>query len=393
MILKGVKVIDLTHAYNGPFCTMHLADHGAEVIKIERPGSGDQSREWPPVKNGESGYYAFLNRNKKGMTLNLRSDKGKEVFEKLLSKADVLVENFRPGTLQRLGYSWDRLNKEYPRLIYAQGTGFGTYGPLSPRRSYDVIAQGMGGMMSLTGFPDNPPTKAGVSIADNFTGTYLALGIAMALYYREKTGKGQRIEVSMQDTVFSILENAVVEYTMAGKILGRQGNVDPGIAPFDLFECKDGFVIIAIGSDVLWARFCEIIGHPELSSNPSYKTNIDRVNNYLPELKKIIEDWTSSRTESEAEKIMLDNGIPAGHVMNVKEITEHPHTKVREMIVEIDHPKIGRMKIPGIPIKFEQTPGSVREPAPLLGQHTESILKEIGYSNGEIQGLREGDAF
>ena len=392
MILKGIKVIDLTHAYNGPFCTMHLADHGAEVIKIERSGFGDQSRTWPPLKDGESGYYAFLNRNKKGMTLNLRSDKGKEIFEKLLSDADVLVENFRTGTLSKLGYSWEFLNKKYPRLIYAQGSGFGTYGPLSARGSYDVVAQAMGGIMSITGFANNPPTKVGPSIADNYTGTYLALGISMALFWREKTGRGQRIEVSMQDTVFSVLENAVVEYTMAGRLLPRQGNIDPGIAPFDLFACKDGHMIIGIGTNGMWARFCEIMGHPALGTDPRYNSNINRVNNYLPELRETIETWTSSKTEAEVEEILLEKDIPCGRVLNVKEITEHPHTKAREMIVEVDHPKIGKMRIPGVPIKFEETPGSVREPGPLLGQHNEIVLKELGYTEEEIQSLKDGDA-
>ena len=237
--LEGIKIIDLTQAYSGPFCTMHLADHGAQVMKIERPGTGDQSRTWGPIVNDYSAYYAFLNRNKKSVSLDLRSDAGKEIFLKLVQDADVVCENFKVGTMEKLGLGYDQLKKINPKLIYASISGFGLNGPMAKLPAYDIIAQAMSGLMTITGFPENVPTKVGPSVGDNYTGAYMALGICMALYHREKTGAGQRLDVSMVDTLFSILENAVVEYTVAGKVPGRSGNADPGIAPFDAFMAKD----------------------------------------------------------------------------------------------------------------------------------------------------------
>lgn len=386
-ILAGVRIIDLTHAYNGPFCTMHLADHGAEVIKVEKSGSGDQTREWVPFKDGESGYYAFLNRNKQGITLNLKKEKGKEILYKLLENADVLVENFRTGAMEKLGLGYDDLKERFPRLIYASSSGFGSWGPLAPRPCYDIIAQGMGGMMSITGFPDKPPTKVGASIADNFTGTYLALGIMMALYNREKTGRGQRIEVAMLDTVYSILENAIVEYTMTGEAPKRAGNADPAIAPFDTFGCQDGEIIIGLGTDGQWETFCKAIGNDELLNDERFSSNNNRVIHYEV-LKPMMESWTSTKTMKEVEDLLVEAGLPVGSVMTVGEATEHPHIKAREMIVEVEHPIIGKMRIQGVPIKFSTNPGSVRTPAPLLGQHTEQVLADLGYSAEDVEAMR-----
>ena len=387
--LNGIKVIDMTHVYNGPFCTMHLADHGAEVIKIEPPGRGEQSRYFPPLKNGESGYYAFLNRNKKGMELNLRSEKGKEIFAKLLETADVLVENFRPGTLERLGFGWDVLKEKYPRLVYAQATGFGTYGPLAARPAYDIIAQSMGGIVSITGFPDAPPTKVGPSVADTFTGTYMALGIMMALHSRSKTGKGQRIEVSMQDAIFSTLENAIVTYTIDGKVPERVGNADPAIAPFDMYTCSDGYFFLGVGTDALWSRLCEVMNKPELVEDPRFASNNDRVNNYIPELKSIMDEWAATQTVQELESVLEEAGIPGAPILNVDDVVNHPHTAAREMIVEVEHPKLGNIKIQGVPIKLHGTPGSVRTAAPLLGEHNEEILKDLGYSDDDMKTFRD----
>lgn len=386
--LAGIRVIDLTHAYNGPFCTMHLADHGAEVIKIERPGIGDQTREWPPFRNGESGYYAFLNRNKRGITLDIRKDKGKEILFKLLESADVLVENFRPGTMAKLGLDYEHLKDKFPRLIYACSSGFGSWGPLSQRPCYDIVAQAMGGIVSITGFPEGPPTKVGPSVADNVTGTYLALGITMALLERERTGKGQYVEVAMMDTIYSILENAIVVYTMTGKVPERQGNADPAVAPFDMFRCQDGYIFLGVGTNALWERLCSVMNRPELLEDPRFLTNNDRVNNYA-ELKPIMEEWTATMTMKEIEDLLVGAGIPVAPILNVAEVTEHPHTEAREMIVEIEHPVIGKMRIQGVPIKLSRTAGSVRAPAPLLGQHTEEVLTELGYTRYEIEAFRQ----
>lgn len=383
--LEGVKVLDLTQAYSGPFCTMHLADHGAEVIKIERPGIGDQSRTWGPIVNNYSAYYAFLNRNKKGITLNLRSEQGREIFLKLVEDADVVCENFRVGTMEKLNLGYDVLKQRNPRLIYASISGFGLNGPLAKLPAYDIVAQAMSGLMSITGFPDNPPTKVGPSIGDNYTGTYMALGICMALYHREKTGQGQRIDIAMVDTLFSILENAVVEYTVAGNVPYRRGNADPGIAPFDSFMAKDGMIVMGVGTDAMWAKLCDLMNKPELVDDPRFRTNDDRCKNYLPDLKEIIENYTQTLTCKELEKVMNEAGIPFGFIYTVAEAANHPQLKEREMLVEVEDPVLGKIKIPGVPIKMHATPGSVEHPAPTLGQHNQEILSKIGYSEEMIR--------
>lgn len=387
--LEGIRVVDLTQAYSGPFCTMHLADHGAEVIKIERPGLGDQSRTWGPIRNGYSAYYAFLNRNKKGLSLDLRSEKGKEVFKRLVSTADVVCENFRVGTMEKLGLGYEELKAINPRLIYASISGFGLNGPLAKLPAYDIVAQAMSGIMSITGFPDSPPTKVGPSVGDNYTGTYMALGIVMALYHREKTGKGQRLDVAMLDTLFSILENAVVEYTVAGITPTRKGNADPGIAPFDSFQAKDGEVVFGVGTDAMWRKLCEIMGRPELADDPRYATNDDRCKNYLPDLKETIESFTRTKSKEELRELMEAVGIPFGFILSVPEVAEHPQIQARNMLVEVEDPGLGRIRIPGVPIKLHETPGVVERPAPLLGQDTDLILSELGYSSEEIASMRE----
>ena len=258
--LEGIRVLDLTQAYSGPFCTMNLADHGAEVIKIETPCAGDQTRGWGPMENGFSGYYAYVNRNKKGMTLNLKTEEGKQIFTELLKTADVVCENYKVGVLERLGFPYEKMKEINPRIIYGSISGFGLTGDLAARPAYDIVAQAMSGMMSVTGFQDGPPCKIGPSVGDNYSGAYLCMGILMALYEREKTGVGRRVDVAMMDTLFSVMENFVVEYTIAGKTPHRAGNQDPSIAPFDSFHAKDGDFVMRCGttrcmrtSAALWA--------------------------------------------------------------------------------------------------------------------------------------------
>lgn len=387
--LDGVKVIDLTQAYSGPFCTMHMADHGAEVIKIERPGIGDQSRTWGPIKEGYSGYYAFLNRNKRSLSLDLSSKEGKEIFLRLVKDADVVCENFRVGTMEKLGLGYDEIKKVNPRIIYASISGYGLEGPLAKLPAYDIVAQAMSGLMSITGFADNPPTKVGPSVGDNYTGTYLAVGICMALYHREKTGEGQRLDVAMVDTLFSILENAVVEYTVAGNVPKRSGNADPGIAPFDAFMAKDGMFVMGVGTNAMWKKLCQLMGRPELFEDPRYLTNDDRCKNYLPDLKNDVEAYTRTKTKEELQEIMNTVGIPFGFILTVPEAAEQPQLKLREMLVEVNDPALGKIKIPGIPIKMHETPGSIVKPAPLLGENTDDVLSEIGYSTQEIKTLHD----
>lgn len=373
--LEGIKVVDLTSALNGPFCTMILADYGAEVLKIE-PLNGEQCRTWGPIDevSGESGFFCYVNRNKKGATLNLKSEKGKKMFFDLIKDADVLVENYKGGVTERLGIDYESVKKVNPSIIYASGSGFGQYGPLKHRPCYDVVAQAMGGMANLTGFPDSIPTKVGPSIADHVAGIYLAVGVLTALVYRQRTGEGQQVDVSMIDTIFSLLENSLVKYTMGGYIPERNGNIDPSIAPFDLFECKDGFVAIGVGNDRLFDIFCHTIGHTELLEDPRYATNDLRCKNYQPDLQNVIRDWSKDYTKSEIEAIMDKAGIPCGPVLNVKEAIEHPHIQAREMMVHCDHPTAGDLYFQGCVMKLSETPGKVEFPSPLLGQHNQEIF-------------------
>lgn len=386
-VFEGLKVVDLTTALNGPFCTMFLGDYGADVIKIE-PVGGEQSRSWGPIdeKSGESGFYGFVNRNKKGCTLNLKSEKGLEMFYELVKDADVLVENYRGGVTDRLKIDYDTIKKINPNIIYASGSGFGQYGPITHRPCYDIVAQAMGGMLNLTGFKENDPVKVGPSVADHVAGIYLMVGVGMALYHREKTGEGQHIDVSMFDVIFSLLENAIVNYTMGGFIPERNGNVDPSIAPFDVYACKDGFVALGVGNDKLFNKFANIIGHQELLEDERYKDNVSRCDNYIPDLQNLIREWCADYTKSEIEDIMDEAGIPCGPVLNVKEAIEHPHIQARDMMVHCEHPTVGDMYFQGCVIKLSETPGEVETAPPLVGQHNREVF---GLSEEEEKALIE----
>lgn len=387
--LEGLKVLDLTHAYNGPFCTTLLADNGADVLKIEPP-HGDQCRTWGPIddNSGESGFFAFLNRNKKGITLNLKTEEAREIFYELVKDADVVVENFRPGVSKKLKVDYDTLKNLNPSLVYASGSGFGQYGPLKNRPCYDIVAQSMAGMVNLTGFEDSIPTKVGPSIADNVTGIYLCVGVMMAIYNREKTGIGQHVDVSMFDTIFSLLENAIVIQTMKNVTPQRQGNIDPSIAPFDIYKTTDGYVAIGVGNDRLFKIFCELIEREDLLSNPLYATNDLRSINYKPELQNIISEWCSSRSKFDIEVMCDKVGIPCGPVLDMKEAIDLPHVKEREMMVRQKHPLIGDMYFQGCPIKLSNTPGSVDTPAPTLGQHNkEFYINKLGMSENDYENL------
>lgn len=386
-VFEGLKVVDLTTALNGPFCTMFLGDYGADVIKIE-PVGGEQSRSWGPIdeKSGESGFYGFVNRNKKGCTLNLKSEKGLEMFYELVKDADVLVENYRGGVTERLKIDYDTIKKINPNIIYASGSGFGQYGPITHRPCYDIVAQAMGGMLNLTGFKEDDPVKVGPSVADHVAGIYLMVGVGMALYHREKTGEGQHIDVSMFDVIFSLLENAIVNYTMGGFIPERNGNVDPSIAPFDVYACKDGFVALGVGNDKLFNKFANIIGHQELLEDERYKDNVSRCDNYIPDLQNLIREWCADYTKSGIEDIMDEAGIPCGPVLNVKEAIEHPHIQARDMMVHCEHPTVGDMYFQGCVIKLSETPGEVETAPPLVGQHNREVF---GLSEEEEKALIE----
>ena len=385
--LEGLKVIDLTTALNGPFCTMILADYGAEVLKIE-PLGGEQCRTWGPLdeKSGESGFFNYVNRNKKGATLNLKTEKGLQMFYELVKDADILVENYRGGVTKKLKIDYETIRQINPNIIYSSGSGFGQYGPITHRPCYDIVAQAMGGMVNLTGFKDTDPVKVGPSVADHVAGIYLAVGTLLALHHRDVTGEGQHVDVAMFDTIFSLLENALVNYTVGGFISQRNGNVDPSIAPFDIFKCKDGFVALGVGNDKLFQNFCRTIGHEELLEDPRYTTNELRCQNYVPDLQNVIIGWCEQYTKSEVEAIMDEAGIPCGPVLDVKEAIEHPHIQARDMMVHCEHPTAGDQYFQGCVMKLSETPGSVDFASPLLGQHNAEIF---GLTEEEVAQLKE----
>ncbi len=387
--LEGLKVIDLTSALSGPFCTMMLADYGAEVIKIETP-AGDQTRDWGPMdeKSGESAYFAAFNRDKKGASLNLKSEKGLELFYKLAKDADIVVENYKVGVTKKLKIDYDTIKEINPGVIYASGTGFGQYGPIAHRPCYDIVAQAMGGIMNLTGYPDRPPVKAGPSIVDHIMGIYLTVGILMALNYRNNTGKGQFVDVAMLDSVFSVLENATISYTVGHTIPQRQGNIDPAITPFDAYECKDGLVALGVGNNSLFEKFCRKTGLTGLLDDPRYSDNWHRTLNYIPGLRDAVGDWCRQYTKAEIEEMMDEAGIPCGPVLDIKEAIEHPQIKAREMMVHCQHPTMGDIEIQGCVMKLSETPGSVDAPAPLLGQHNREVFGLTEEEEDEL--IREG---
>ncbi|NCF67142.1 MAG: CoA transferase [Chloroflexi bacterium] len=391
--LEGLHVLDLTRVLAGPYATMILADLGADVIKLEMPISGDDARAFPPHINGESAYFMSLNRNKRSMTLNLKTTKGKELFKDMIRRVDVIVENFRPGTMERLGLGYDVLCEENSRLIYAAASGFGHTGPYSRRPAYDAIVQAMGGIMSITGQVGGTPTRVGSSIGDITAGMFTTIGILTALAHREKTGLGQKVDVSMLDSQVAILENAIARYTAAGEIPTPIGNRHPSITPFEPFDTKDGQLMVAVGNNVLWSTFCSAIAREELLDDPRFETNALRTANQS-ELRPLLAEPLLQKRTAEWRELFDTVGIPNGPINSVDEVVVDPQVVAREMIVEVDHPVAGKTSLPGIPIKLSATPGAVRQSAPLLGQHTVEILRDVlGYSPQQIADLEQHGIF
>ncbi|MCT4565991.1 MAG: CoA transferase [Maledivibacter sp.] len=387
--LEGIKVIDFTQEYSGPFCTMQLADFGADVIKIENVECGDQSRTWMPIKDGFSGFYASINRGKRSLTLNLASEEGKEIIKKLVTDADVVVESFKVGTMENLGLGYENLKAINPGLIYATVSGFGIDGPLMDCVCHDNIAQSMSGTMEMTGFPKGEPTKIGINFADNFTGLNLCLGILMAYYNKNKTGVGQRLDVAKLDSLFALNEAPIIFNTMLNEKCSRAGNNDVTIAPYDVFEAQDGYISIGVASESAWPKMCNAIGMPELIEDPRFVDNNGRTSNYDIELRPIVEEYTKKNTKKDIEDILASAGVPCAPVMSVEEIMAHPQLKVRDMVVELEDPELGKFKTAGIPMKLEKTPGAILKPAPKLGQDSNEILKSLGYSEEEINRFHE----
>ena len=375
--LSGLLVLDLTRVLVGPYCTMILSDLGARVIKVEAPGVGDDSRGFGPFIEDQSAYFMSLNRNKESIALNLKVEEDKKIFEKILDKTDILVENFKPGTLTKWGYGWENLKDKYSKLIYASASGFGQTGPLKELPAYDMVVQGMGGLMSVTGQPNSEPTRVGTSIGDITAGLFTAIGINAALYDRQKTGKGMFIDVSMLDCQIAILENAIARYLSKGEIPKPMGSRHPSISPFEAFKTKDSYIIIAAGNDKLFEGMCKVFDL-ELYKDEKFKTNADR-NKNIEELKKILEDKLKNKTTSEWCKVLEAKRIPCGPINNIKEAVESPQTKARNMIVSAMHNKIGEFKMAGNPIKMSSYEDkNTRGEIPNLDQHREKILKEFG---------------
>ena len=375
--LSGVRVLDFSQVLAGPFCTMNLADFGAEVIKIERPGSGDGSRIFGPFVNGQSGYYTLVNRGKKGITLDLK--RGREIIYDMVKTCDIVVENFKPGVMEKLGLSYDHLKEINPKIIYCSISGFGQDSPLRDLPAYDIVAQGMSGMMSITGYPDTPPARVGSSLGDVSAGLYAVFGILMALYNRERTGEGQYVDIAMLDSVFAFIETNVVRHTIGGVHPTRVGARHPLSAPFDIYQCSDGMVIIAVASDAHFAKLCEMIGQPDLIKDPKFDSDPHRSENDV-ELKAILERFLKNHTVSGAREMMESRSIPCGPLCTVDDACKNPSILKRDMLVEIEQPGAGKLTITGNPVKLSKTPPDPRHAAPLLGQDTRAVLEEFGYS-------------
>jgi crotonobetainyl-CoA:carnitine CoA-transferase CaiB-like acyl-CoA transferase len=384
--LQGLTVLDLTRVLSGPYCSMILADMGARVIKIEQPGKGDDTRGWgPPFIEGESAYFLSINRNKESLTLDFKSPEGRAVLDRLLAKADVLVENFRPGTLGKLGLGYDTLKAKHPRLIYCSISGFGQTGPRQHEAGYDAVMQAEGGLMSITGSAEGPPYRLGVAIADIVSGMFAAQGITLALLARERTGRGQEVDIAMLDSVVALLTYQAGIYFANNAAPPRLGNRHPTIVPYETFRASDGEFVLAVGNDEQWKRFCGVAG---LDGDVRFATNRLRVVNY-DELKPILDQRLRSRTRAHWMAQLNAAAVPCGSVRDLKEVFADPQLIARAMIAELQHPKAGTLNVLGTPLKLSDTPGAVRTAPPTLGEHTESVLtQDLGLTSSEVASLR-----
>jgi len=387
--LTGITVLDFTRVLSGPYCTMLLADMGARVIKIEQPGRGDDTRGWgPPFLEHESAYFLSVNRNKESLALDLRSAAAKAVIPRLLERTDVIVENFRPGAMARLGLDYDAIHGTHPAIVYCSISGFGQTGPRRSEPGYDAVIQAEGGLMSLTGDADGPPFRLGVAISDIVSGMFAFQGISMALYARTQTGRGQLVDIGMLDSTAALLTYQSGSFFATGQAPQRLGNRHPTIVPYETFSASDGDFVIAVGNDALWRAFCTACGLEALGDDPQFATNRQRVQGYGV-LKPVIVERLRTKTRAEWIAVLTAARIPCGAVRDVGQVLADPQLAAREMVQQVAHASLGPLRVTGVPVKLSDTPGGVRTAPPTLGQHTDAILGELGFSDEEIEEWRK----
>jgi len=375
--LAGLRVLDLSRILSGPFATMTLADLGADVVKIEQPGSGDDTRQWgPPFQGDQAAYFLAVNRNKRSVALDLKSEQGRAAVLELARRADVLVENFRPGTAERLGLGYEQLAEVNPRIVYASISGYGQTGPDAQRPGYDAIAQARSGLMSVTGEPDGPPVRVGVSSTDLTAAMWALVGILAALYERERSGRGQWVDISLLDGQVSWLTYVASGYFATGEVPRRYGSAHPTIAPYQGFATRDGDLMVAVGNDSLWRRFAPILGLEHLLEDPRFVTNPDRVT-HRDELIPLVAEVLATRTTGEWIEVLDAAGVPVGPVQTVDEVVHDPQVLARGMVLETEHPTAGPLRMMGCPVRLSATPPALRTPPPLLGEHTDEVLAEL----------------
>ena len=388
--LEGIRVLDLTRALAGPFCTLMLGDNGADVIKVEIPGTGDDTRKWgPPFIGEESAYYLSINRNKRSLTLNLQDAQAQEVFMKLAKDIDVVVENFTPGVMGRFGLDYDAVKAVSPKVVYCSISGFGQDGPYRNRPAYDQIMQGVGGLMSITGEPDGEPQKIGIAVTDIGAGMWSAFAIMAALHHREKSGEGQYIDISMLDAQVAWLTYQAAFFFANGEAPKRMGAAHPTLVPYQAFMCNDGkYINVAVGSERIWERFCKGMGREDLRDHPDYATNSVRVNNRGAIVSMLQEIFLTRPVTEWVEDLQAAN-VPCGPINDLADVFADPQVLARNMYLEMAHPTLGTIKQTGLPIKFSLTPGGLDRHPPLLGEHNQEILQSLGYSDADVQSLKD----